>query len=87
MLSRPLAVNEAWAAYQRYRAQPGVSYLSDTDAADTVFKELTCRAYWKHHLWTDAYLAALALRFEARLVSFDADFGHFSGLHCLQLTP
>lgn len=86
VLSRPLSVNEAWAAYHTYREQSGVSFLTDSDTADAVFKDFTLQDFWGHHLWTDASLAGFARQFAARLVSFDADFAQFSGLDFLQLS-
>jgi predicted nucleic acid-binding protein len=38
-------------------------------------------------MWTDAYLAAFAITSGSRLVSFDADFARFPGLHFLHLKP
>ena len=85
VLSRPLTVQEAWAAYHSYREQPGVCFLSDLDAADVDFKIFTLQESWSHRFWTDAYLAGLAKRSDARLVSFDNDFKCFKSLKFLQL--
>jgi len=85
VLSRPLNMEQAWAAYQRYIDQPGVCWVEDSFALDDVFMHFCRQPKWSHHLWTDAYLAALAKYRSCRIVSFDSDFKCFTGLDFLQL--
>lgn len=87
VLSRALTLDEAWAVYQRCREQSGVVFLEDSPEVDAAFKDFCGKTDWAHHLWTDAYLAALSLFRGSRLVSFDADFKRFKGLDFLQLSP
>jgi toxin-antitoxin system PIN domain toxin len=86
VLSRPLSPTEAWSIYQQYRNHAGVGFLHEPPSIDAEFKTFTCLPGFEPNLWTDAYLAALALSTGCRLVSFDADFGSFAGLHFMHLT-
>jgi toxin-antitoxin system PIN domain toxin len=86
VLSRPLAGEEAWNVYHRYRSEAGVGYVDDSAATDLGFREHSSEANFPHHLWTDAYLAALAQFRNCRIVSFDADFDRFPRLNFLHLS-
>jgi predicted nucleic acid-binding protein len=64
-----------------------VTLYPDSPGAD---KHLArwCRAkFFSPKLWTDAWIAALALEHGCRVVSFDADFAKFPGLDFLHLEP
>jgi predicted nucleic acid-binding protein len=50
-----------------------------------VFRQLLSRGTWPARLCTDVHLAAIAIAEGWRLVSFDRDFGRFSGLLWLPL--
>jgi predicted nucleic acid-binding protein len=50
------------------------------------FSALTLSPELPHSLWTDAYLAAIALAAGCRMVSFDSDFQRFPDLNFLHLT-
>jgi len=86
VLSNPLSPREAWETYDKFMALPEVGFFAEAAAVDSHFRSLTEDAGLPHHLWTDAYLAALALATGARVVSFDADFHRFRGLNFLHLT-
>jgi toxin-antitoxin system PIN domain toxin len=86
ILSRPLTPQEAWEIYHRYRSEAGVEYIDDSAAIDRGFRHLSCEMNFPHHLWTDAYLAALAEFKSCRVVSFDGDFSRFSPLDFLHLS-
>jgi toxin-antitoxin system PIN domain toxin len=85
VLSRALTFNEAWDVYHRYRSEAEVGYVDDTAAVDPGFREHSSEANFHHHLWTDAYLAALAQLKNCRIVSFDGDFDRFPRLNFLHL--
>lgn len=87
VLSRPLANNEAWDIYRRYRTEAGVGFIDDAPEVDTGFMALSRDDDFQHRLWTDCYLAALARYRNCRIVSFDADFNRFVGLAVLHLAP
>jgi toxin-antitoxin system PIN domain toxin len=85
VLSRPLSTEEAWTSYRAYRKQPGITFIEDSVSLDHAFETFSQTEDWAHHLWTDAYLAALAHAKACRLVSFDRDFYHFKKIEFLQL--
>jgi toxin-antitoxin system PIN domain toxin len=87
VLSRTLTNGEAWAIYQRYLATAQVKFLAEPLNLELHLAALTLTTDLPNRLWTDAYLAALALAVNARLVSFDSDFQRFAGLDFLHLTP
>ena len=86
VLSRPLTSDEAWNIYHRYRSEGDVVFMDDSAAIDLGFRELSCEANFMHHLWTDAYLVALAQFKNCRIVSFDEDFERFPRLNFLHLS-
>ena len=86
VLSRPLAPDEAWSIYRRYRDEARVGFLEDSPKVDSGFMTLSDRKSFAHHLWTDCYLAALALFRDCRIVSFDKDFDKFPRLKFLHLS-
>jgi toxin-antitoxin system PIN domain toxin len=85
VLSRPLDNLEAWNIYQRYRNEEGVGFINDAPEVDVEFMKLSRDHDTPHRLWTDCYLAALALSRDCRVVSFDTDFNRFPGLAFLYL--
>ena len=83
----PLSPHEAWITYQQFLSIPTIRWLQEPAGLDNRYCALTCAPAFLHRLWTDAYLAALAMTSGCRLVSFDADFKRFAGLEFLQLGP
>ena len=80
---------QAMALYQQFRAIPGVDLLAEPKQCDSVLQNLVSADSsgqpMPNRLWTDAYLAAVALSSGARLVSFDQDFHRFGLTSCLVL--
>jgi hypothetical protein len=85
VLSRPLAPEEAWDVYHRYRVEAQVGFILDSPGVDQDFMEYSRQSGFLHQLWTDCYLAALARFRNCRVVSFDRDFHRFSKLDFLDL--
>ena len=85
VLSRPLANQEAWEIYHRYRTEAGVGFINDAPEVDMEFMALSRDGGLPHRLWTDCYLSALALYRDCRVVSFDIDFHRFPDLAFLHL--
>ena len=85
MDNKPFTSAEAWQAYRNFRALPEVTLLADPPTLESSLAAWTELPGFPNHRWTDAYLAALSQTSGARLVSFDADFLHFNGLHFLHL--
>lgn len=86
VLSRTLTNPEAWDVYQRYLATPNLGFLAEPGNLETHLLALTKETSLPNRYWTDAYLAALTLATNARLVSFDGDFQRFVGLDFLHLS-
>lgn len=87
VLSRPLTNQEAWDIYRRYRTESRVGFVQDAPEVDAGFMALSREHDVPHSLWTDCYLAALAIYRNCRLVSFDTDFKRFPDLAFLHLAP
>jgi toxin-antitoxin system PIN domain toxin len=83
----PLSTHEAWIIYRQFLSLPIIGWLSEPPGFDDRYCALTCAPGFVHHLWTDAYLAALAMVGNCRLVSLDGDFKRFAGLNFLHLAP
>ena len=78
---------ESSAILQAFCRQPGVSLAAPGhDGWEIVHRWLSAEEL-PSRLYTDAYLAALAIANDWRLVSFDRDFERFKGLNCLSLLP
>jgi toxin-antitoxin system PIN domain toxin len=83
----PLSPERAWETYRDYLHAPGVGFLQEPAGVDKHLARFLHQPAFSHRLWTDAYLAALAIASGCRLVSLDADFQTFDGLKFLHLTP
>lgn len=86
MVGQALQPAEAWNAYLTFRALPEVGFLSDGTACEQQLAEWIASGVVTRHLWTNAYLAALAVTGNCRMVSFDKDFERFTGLDFLRLS-
>ena len=87
VLSFKPSIQEAWNLYRQYLSDPHVVFLNEPPDFEASMEKLTSTAGFVHRLWTDAYLAALAIASGCRLVSLDADFQTFDGLKFLHLSP
>lgn len=81
-----LGLLQAHAAYRDLRAQPGVAFVPDDEAADAALPALLAHPL-PPRLWTDAWLAATAQAAGLRLVTFDADFTRFQLPRWTLLSP
>ena len=86
VLSSTPSVREAWILYQQYLSNPHVVFLSEPPDFEVYIERLSSGPSFVRRLWTDAYLAAVAIASGCRLVSFDADFQTFDGLDFRHLT-
>lgn len=86
VLSRTLTPPEAWVVYHDFTALSHIQFLAEPAALESHFQTVTASEF-PHRMWTDAYLAAFAIASDCRLISFDADFSRFPGLHFLHLKP
>ena len=80
ILESPLRVEEAIQFVREWLLQPIVRVLHPTGRhAETLFRLLD-QLGTAGNLTTDAHLAALAIEYQAELVSADTDFARFPGL-------
>ena len=76
----------AWRTFDCLSQDPRTVFLSEPPGLDTAFRSLANSASPSHSLWTDAFLAALAIERHARLVTFDQGYRRFAGLDLLVLS-
>lgn len=90
MEGKPLSLQRAFATYQDFRALPEVIWLGEDDETALHVDETLAKWVVSNRItprvWTDAYLASLAIAHNCRLVSFDSDFQLFKELSFLKLT-
>jgi len=71
---------QAWGVYDHLTRVPRVVFAQEPADIEPVWKKLTQSAYAATGLWTDAYIAALALLHNFTVVSFDEGFRRIAGL-------
>jgi uncharacterized protein len=81
----PLSAEEAWRAYTSMRRVSEIVLAAEPPDCDAAFERIVLGGKMPLRMWTDAYLAALAISAGMRLVSFDSDFERFAGLNLLLL--
>lgn len=87
MQGEPFTPDQIWDIYRTYRAMPIIHFLTESPEIDNVFSNLTSDPEFPQRLWTDAYIAALALSSGSRIITFDNDFSRFPQLNVLMLHP
>lgn len=85
MAGDPLTVAQAWHAYRAYRELPEVIFAEEPTGCESHLDAWVTESIFGPRLWTDAYLAALAVAGSFRLATFDRDFWRFPGLDLLCL--
>jgi len=80
VVPRPVPVDLACAAVERWLARPGVSVLHPGERHAGIVFGLLRGLGTGGNLTTDAHLAALAVEFDLELCSTDVDFARFPGL-------
>lgn len=77
---RPLAIAEAIAVTRDWVSQPSALAVEPSARHLDVLGGLLEESGTAGNLVADAHLAALAVEYDATLVSFDADFGRYRGV-------
>lgn len=80
ILARPLTTENALTVIDALIAHPNVSLLSPPDDHWSLLRKFIAKSGTAGNLTTDAYIAALAIQYDAELCSTDTDFGRFAGL-------
>lgn len=71
--------DEAWRDYATILAQKPVGFLAEPKRTGSVLHQLTAGMHGSGGLWTDAYLASLALTAGLDLATFDRGYRRFAG--------
>lgn len=87
MAGNPFTPPQAVRKYQSFAALPEVSFLADSPDLGIRLAAWAQHPFFTPKLWTDAWIAAIAMEHGCRVVSFDSDFAKFPGLNFLHLTP
>ena len=80
VFAHPLDPERATATVRAWTDQPTARLIDPTTRHLDVLSGLLAEAGTAANLVNDAHLAALAIEHDATLVTFDADFGRFTGL-------
>jgi len=76
---------QAWSIYEQLARDQRVVFALEPPDIEPIWKKLTQSAYAETGLWTDAYIAALALLHNFRVVSFDRGLRKIAGLDLMIL--
>lgn len=79
-VAQPLEVADALEDVRSWLAQPAAMILEPTTRHLDVLGGLLTETGTAANLVSDAHLAALAVEYDATVVSFDADFGRYRGV-------
>jgi uncharacterized protein len=71
---------QAWGIYEQMARDRRVVFALEPPSIEPAWKKLTQSALAGTGLWTDAYIAALALLHNFQVVSFDRGFRKIAGL-------
>jgi toxin-antitoxin system PIN domain toxin len=81
MGAQVLTPSAAWAKTLDFIHLPEVELFDEPVGIDDAWERYSTAGRRSPNLWTDAYLAAFAVRAGLRLVSFDKGFSRFEGLN------
>jgi toxin-antitoxin system PIN domain toxin len=80
-----LSQRQAWNVYEQLARDHRVIFALEPPNIEPIWKRLTQSGFPATGLWTDAYIAALALLHNFRVISFDRGFGEIAGLDAVIL--
>lgn len=80
IFEHPVSPEDAVTRARAWLSQPSATIVEPSPRHLDVLAGLLSSAGTAGNLVSDAHLAALAIEYAAELISFDADFGRFSGL-------
>jgi toxin-antitoxin system PIN domain toxin len=80
LFAAPLTIDQALDRVDRWLAQPPASLVEPTARHLGLVRGLLAEAGSAGNLVNDAHLAALAVEHRGIVVSYDSDFGRFSGV-------
>jgi hypothetical protein len=68
----------AWSKCQELLALPQILWLDEPEGFSDLWQSLGCHPSASPKVWTDAYLAALAMGHDVEFVTLDSDFKTFT---------
>src|SRR6266567_3366150 len=71
---------DAWMHFDKPINDPRAVFLSEPATVEVAFRGFTQSTAPAQGIWTDAYLAALAVEHNAQIVMFDQGFSRFAKL-------
>ena len=80
ILTNPLSVRDAVGRVRKWLDHPRVRIVSPGERHGDILFRLLTKLGTAGNLTSDAHLAALAIEYQAEIVSTDADFSRFPGL-------
>ncbi|MCF7674093.1 MAG: hypothetical protein K9M97_02020 [Akkermansiaceae bacterium] len=75
--SPPITNAAAWSKCQDLLALPQILWLDEPEGLADLWQSLACLPSASPRVWTDAYLAAFAIRHAVEFVTLDSDFKTF----------
>ena len=85
MSGNPLTPTAAFRKYREFAGLPEIDFIQDSSGLDSRIEAWTSAPNFSGRLWSDAWIASIAMEHGCRIVSFDADFAKFPGLNFLHL--
>jgi len=76
---------DAWKSYDSLARDPRIVFLCEPPGSEVQFRRLTEAVSPSHALWTDGFLAAMAISGGLRLVTLDHGYRRYVGLDLLVL--
>jgi uncharacterized protein len=76
---------DAWKTYDQLAQDPRTRFLDEPPGLETTSRSLADSASPSHALWTDAFLASVAINTGSRFLTFDQGYRRFAGLDLLVL--
>jgi hypothetical protein len=73
---------KAWKSYDTLLGDRCVSFVEEPANLEQHWRNFTSQSSHSSKIWTDAYLAALAIAGDWELVSFDKGFAQYAGVKC-----
>lgn len=87
MNGNPFSPAEAIQKAREWMGLAEVRFIGDSAETSARVAEWANLSFFTPKLWTDAWIAAIAVTNDCRIVSFDSDFSRFPGLKFLHLKP
>lgn len=82
----PRTVSQSWDVYEQLRMDRRVSFISEPEGVEALWRKHMTYSGVGASSWTDAYLASFSQLHSSLLVTFDAGFRRWRGLNLLLLS-